>query len=78
MKDAGICDGDFVIVERGLEAKTGDIVIAAIDGGWTMKYLRKKGSTLYLQPANDKYKDIVPKHTLEIAAVVKAVVRKYA
>lgn len=77
MKDAGICEGDFVIVERSLEAKPGQIVIAEIDGAWTMKYLRKKGTMLYLEPANKSYKPIIPKHDFKIAAVVKAVVRKY-
>jgi SOS regulatory protein LexA len=77
MKDAGIHEGDFVIVERTTEAKIGSIVIAEIDGAWTMKYLRKKGSVLYLEPANKKYQDIYPKQSLVITAVVTAVLRKY-
>lgn len=77
MIDAGIHEGDFVIVERTTEAKVGAIVIAEIDGKWTMKYLRKKGSALYLEPANKKYKAIHPTESLTISAVVKAVLRKY-
>ncbi len=77
MIDAGIQEGDLVIAERGREAKAGDIVIAYVDGGWTMKYLRKKGSQNYLEPANKKYKPIYPEQQMEIAAVVKGVVRKY-
>jgi SOS regulatory protein LexA len=77
MIDAGIHEGDMVIVERGIEAKPGQIVVAEIDGAWTMKYLRKKNGALYLEPANPKYKPIYPKHDLQIAAVVKAVVRRY-
>jgi len=77
MIDAGIHEGDFVIVERGTAAKPGDIVIAEIDGAWTMKYLRKKAGKLYLEPANKDHKIIQPKHSLSVAAVVKAVVRKY-
>ncbi len=77
MIDAGIHEGDLVIVERGGQAREGDIVIAEIDGGWTMKYLRKKGKVLYLEPANKKYQPIYPEHELQIAAVVKGVVRKY-
>ncbi len=42
-----------------------------------MKYLRKRGATLYLAPANPRYKPIVPKHELKVVAVVTAVVRKY-
>jgi repressor LexA len=77
MIDAGINEGDFVIAERAQEAKPGSIVIADIDGAWTMKYLRKKGSMLYLQAANKHYKDIIPKQSLSIAAIVRGVVRKY-
>ncbi|MFZ2969842.1 MAG: transcriptional repressor LexA [Minisyncoccia bacterium] len=77
MKDAGIIEGDMIIVERGVSPKDGDIVIAEIDRGWTVKYFRKNGSEVYLEPANKKYKPIYPKEELKIAAVVKAVVRKY-
>ncbi len=77
MIDAGICEGDLVVVERGATASAGDIVIAEVDGAWTMKYLRMKGKKLYLEAANKKYKSIVPKEDLVIAAVVRAVVRKY-
>jgi repressor LexA len=77
MIEEGIKEGDLVIVERKNEAKEGDIVIAEIDGGWTMKYLRKKGGKVYLEPANKKYKPIHPEYDLKIAAVVKGVIRKY-
>ena len=77
MIEAGIQPGDLVIVERTNTPRVGDIVIAEVDGEWTMKYLRKRGETLYLAPANRKYKPIVPRGELKIAAVVKAVVRKY-
>lgn len=77
MIDAGIQEGDLVVAQRGKEAKPGDIVIALVDGGWTMKYLRKKGTQAYLEPANKKYKPIYPEESLDIAAVVKGVVRKY-
>ncbi len=77
MIEAGIHDGDLVIAQRGREAKIGDIVVADVDGGWTMKYLRKKSGKLYLEPANKNYRDIYPEGELCIGAVVKAVVRKY-
>ncbi|HEY4479494.1 MAG TPA: transcriptional repressor LexA [Candidatus Paceibacterota bacterium] len=77
MKNAGICEGDMVIVERTNSPKAGDIVIAEVDGAWTMKYLRKRGTHIYLEAANEKYKPLVPKNDLKIAAVVRAVVRKY-
>ncbi len=77
MKDAGIIEGDMVIVERRSDAKVGDIVIAEIDGAWTMKYYRMKAGRPYLEAANAKYKDIHPEGELRVAAVVSSVVRKY-
>ncbi|MDE1940783.1 MAG: transcriptional repressor LexA [Patescibacteria group bacterium] len=77
MIEAGIQEGDLVIAERGKEPKPGDIVIAEVDGGWTMKYFRKIGSQVWLEPANKAYKPIYPESDLKIAAVVKGVIRKY-
>ncbi|MDB5238793.1 MAG: lexA [Candidatus Parcubacteria bacterium] len=78
MIDAGIQEGDYVLAERGKEAKAGDIVIAEVDGGWTMKYLRYgKDRKPYLEPANKAFKNIYPTESFVIAAVVKGVVRKY-
>lgn len=77
MIDAGIRPGDIVLVERNKSAKDGDIVIAEVDGGWTMKYLQKSGNKIILLPGNKKYKPIIPESELKIAAVVTAVVRKY-
>ena len=77
MIEEGIKEGDLVIVERKDEPKEGDIVIAEVDGGWTMKYLRKSRSGFYLEPANKKYKNIYPEYDFKVAAVVKGVIRKY-
>ena len=80
MIDEGIKEGDLVVAEKtgnGLEAKAGDIVIAEVDGGWTMKYYRVGKDGAYLEPANKKYKPIYPEYDLKIAAVVKGVIRKY-
>ncbi len=77
MKDAGIIEGDMVIVERRSDAKVGDIIIAEVDGAWTMKYYRTKNGRPYLEAANTAYKPIIPEGELKIAAVVSSVVRKY-
>ena len=77
MQDAGILPGDMVIVDRGQTPKSGDIVIAEVDGQWTMKYLNKRGGKVALIPANPKYRPIIPKNELKISGVVTAVVRKY-
>jgi repressor LexA len=77
MSEAGILPGDMVIVDKGQTPKSGDIVIAEVDGQWTMKYLKKRGDSVALIPANPKYKPIRPRHELKIAGVVTAVIRKY-
>ena len=77
MSGAGILPGDMVIVDKGQTPKSGDIVIAEVDGAWTMKYLRKRGESVTLLPANPNYQPIKPKNELKIAGVVTAVVRKY-
>jgi repressor LexA len=65
------------VVERKQTYKIGQIVIASVDGEYTMKYLRKSGDRYYLEPANAAYKPIYPKEALNIEAVVTAVIRKY-
>ena len=65
------------IVERRGNPKDGDIVIAEVDGGWTMKYFKRKGSLVYLKPANKNYSPIYPQYDLKVAAIVKGVIRKY-
>ncbi|HEY8241156.1 MAG TPA: transcriptional repressor LexA [Kiritimatiellia bacterium] len=77
MLDAGIHPGDIVLVEKGLTPKNGQIVVAQVDGEWTIKFYRKDKSGVCLHPANKKYKPIQPKQNLVIGGVVRAVVRKY-
>ena len=80
MIDAHIADGDLVIAERTNTARDGQIVIANVDGEFTMKYLRrddKNPSKIWLEPANKHFKNIYPENNLDIVAVVKGVVRKY-
>ena len=77
MIGAGIMEGDLVIIEKGREPNIGDIVIAEVDGDWTMKYFQKKGGQVVLEAANPKYPDIRPKTELRLGGVVTAVVRKY-
>ena len=56
MIDAGILDGDTVIIKRCASALDGDIVVALVDGtDVTLKRLRRKGKTIALEPANPAY-----------------------
>jgi repressor LexA len=77
MIGAGIMEKDLVIVERGRQPKNGDIILAEVDGNWTMKYFCKKGKAITLEAANPKYSPIVPQTELRIAGVITALVRKY-
>lgn len=77
MIEAHIADGDMVLVEKTNKANDGDIVIADVDGEFTMKYFRKDGSKVWLEPANKDFKNIYPTTYLTITAIVKAVIRKY-
>ena len=77
MVEACIQEGDLVIVERGRTPKNQDIVIAQVDGEWTLKFYEKQGSAVRLIAANKKYAPIIPKRELVVGGVVTAVVRKY-
>jgi len=79
MKDAGIMDGDYVLVERTRNVKPGDIVVADVDNSFTLKYLRhnKQTDVYYLEAANEDYDDIYPEGSLNVEAKVLSVIRKY-
>ena len=77
MTGAGIMDGDMVIVEKGREPKNGDIVLAEVDGEWTMKYFVRRKKEIVLEAANPKYPTIRPRNELRLGGIITAVIRKY-
>ena len=77
MIDLGIFEGDKVIVQKTNTAKDGDIVIAYIDGGYTLKTYRNKKGKIWLEPANSKYPNLYPKEQLTIFGVAQGIVRKF-
>lgn len=78
MINAGIHPGDTALVERGRQPKHGDIVVACVDGKWTMKYYHiLPGNKVALVPANPKFPTIYPKEELRVEAIVTAIIRKY-
>ncbi|MEK9771853.1 MAG: translesion error-prone DNA polymerase V autoproteolytic subunit [Nitrosomonadales bacterium] len=79
MVDAGILDNDIVIVDRSKQARLGAIVLASIDGEFTVKTLSKKKEIPVLLPANKNYQPIEVKETsqFEIWGVVTGSVRKF-
>lgn len=73
----GIFDGDYVIIKKKKIAYPGNIVLAEIDGEWTLKIFRKdRQGNPYLQPANPRYPPLYPQLKLDIFGVVEAVIRK--
>lgn len=77
MTGAGIMEGDLVVIERGRNPKTGDVVLAEVDREWTLKYFTRSGKSVVLEAANPKYPPIRPREELKITGVVTAVIRKY-
>ncbi len=78
MIDAGILEGDLVLVERNKVPRNGDIVVALVEHEYTLKYLGTEKGKPVLIPANKKFKKIYPDPiTFKIEAVLKAVIRKY-
>lgn len=77
MIEAGIHEGDLVIIERGGQVRSGDIVLACVDGEWTLKYYRKASGGVELVPANPKYPVIRPEKELTLGGIVRAVIRRY-
>lgn len=76
MIDLGIFEGDMVVVQKTSECRSGDIVLAYIDDGYTLKTYRNKNGKIWLEPANKNYPNLYPKEKLEIFGVVNGVIRK--
>jgi SOS regulatory protein LexA len=77
MIEAGLEEGDIVVVDKKIRPKDGDIVVANIDDEFTLKYLQKENGKTCLVPANPKYSKIYPKDNLTIEGVVVSSMRKY-
>ena len=72
MREAGIDDGDVVLVDRAIKPAHGHVVVAVVDGDFTVKRLWKRGANIKLKAENPTYPDIVPRdgQTVEIWGVV--------
>jgi DNA polymerase V len=80
MQDAGIYDGDLLVVHRTDGARAGDVVIAEVNGEFTVKRLKEHSHGLYLVPANDAYpiRRVERSDTFGIWAVVTHVIHRFA
>ena len=77
MIDAGIHDGDTVVVEKRFSANVGDIVVAIIDNEFTLKRYDREHGRVVLRPENKAYPIIRPKGNAEIFGVVVGLFRRY-
>jgi len=79
MLGAGIYPGDILVVDKSLDAKNGKIVIAVVDGEFTVKRLQRHQNKITLKSENPNYKDIDIKkeNELTIWGVVTSVIHKY-
>jgi DNA polymerase V len=76
---AGINDGDILIVDRSLEAKSGSIVIAVLNGELTVKRLKLDKGKCYLKPENDSFEpiEVAPEMDFSIWGVVTSVIHQF-
>jgi len=77
MRDAGMFDGDMMLIDRALEPKHGSIVVAMLNSEHTVKRLYKMNGIVKLVPANPKYNEIIITEDMdfEIVGVVTDVIR---
>jgi repressor LexA len=77
MVDAGLLEGDTVVVKKGAPARVGDIVVAFVDNEFTVKYLASDKGGFYLKPGNKAYAPIRANDHLELYGLVVGSFRKY-
>lgn len=79
MQELGIGDGDLIVVDRSIQARHGHIVVAVIEGEFTVKSLYSVGGIVRLKAGNPTYPDIIPKEgeTLQIWGVVTSSIKRF-
>lgn len=79
MEDAGILDGDTVIIRKADSAETGQIIVALVDENEvTLKRLRRRGNSIALEPANARYEPkLYPADRVKVQGKLVALLRRY-
>ena len=79
MIEAGILEGDTVVIRKGDSAETGDIVVALIDDEEaTLKRFRRRGASIALEPANSSYEvRILPPNRVRVQGKLVGLFRRY-
>lgn len=79
MRDAGIFDNDILVIDKAVKPRNNMVVVAVVDGEFTVKRLYQRAGRIKLQAANPTYPDILPKEgqTVEIWGVVTASIKQF-
>jgi DNA polymerase V len=79
MIDAGIHPGALLVVDRSLQPRSGQIILAVLNGDFTVKRMKKDKGTIVLYPENPRYQPVTvtPEHDFEVWGVVVHVVRSF-
>ena len=79
MVEAGIFDGDIMVVDKAIKPRHGHIVVAVVDGDFTVKRLYQHAGRVKLRAANVTFPEIVPKEgqTIEVWGVVTATIKRF-
>jgi DNA polymerase V len=79
MNGAGIFDNDILVVDRAIKPRNTHIVVAIVDGDFTVKQLYQRAGRVKLKAANPTYPDITPKdgQTIEIWGVVTSAIKQF-
>jgi len=59
MRDAGLADGDILVVDRSIEAYEGAVVVFVLDAEFGVKHFHRRGNQVHLIPANPKFQPII-------------------
>ena len=79
MVEAGIFDNDILVLDRAIKPRNNHIVVAVVDGDFTVKQLYQRQGRIKLKAANPTFPDIVPKdgQTIEIWGVVTSTIKQF-
>lgn len=79
MREAGIDDGDTLVVDKAIKPQHGHVVVAVVDGEFTVKYLHQRAGRVKLKAANPTFPDIVPRdgQTVEVWGVVTFCIKRF-
>ena len=78
MIEAGLDDGDLLVIDRSLDPESGKIAVCLVDGEFTVKRIMKEKNKLYLVPENKKYKtvELSEENELIVWGIVEYVIKK--